>query len=212
MTHIESATTPPAAVAATPVRARSRLSRQRQRAALLFILPMLVVLAGVAAWPLLRTLYFSFTDARLGDLAGATFAGMRNYYEWVDYGEGEGEAFGVLVDPVWWHAVWNTVRYTLISVSLETLFGLIVALVLNARFPGRALVRAAVLIPWAIPTIVSAKLWAWMLNDQFGILNDLLLQLGILAAPIAWTASPDTAMTAVIIVDVWKRTPCASSI
>ncbi len=207
MTHIESATTPPAAVAATPVRARSRLSRQRQRAALLFILPMLVVLAGVAAWPLLRTLYFSFTDARLGDLAGATFAGMRNYYEWVDYGEGEGEAFGVLVDPVWWHAVWNTVRYTLISVSLETLFGLIVALVLNARFPGRALVRAAVLIPWAIPTIVSAKLWAWMLNDQFGILNDLLLQLGILAAPIAWTASPDTAMTAVIIVDVWKTTP-----
>lgn len=89
------------------------------------------------------------------------------------------------MDPVWWHAVWNTVRYALISVSLETFFGLIVALVLNAQFPGRALVRAAVLIPWAIPTIVSAKLWAWMMNDQFGILNDLLVNLGLLAAPIA---------------------------
>ncbi|KTT02788.1 sugar ABC transporter permease [Pseudomonas oryzihabitans] len=186
---------------------RSRLSRQRQRAALLFIAPMLVVLAGVAAWPLLKTIYFSFTDARLGDLSSAAFVGLRNYYEWVDYGEGQGEAFGVLVDPVWWQAVWNTVRYTLISVSLETFFGLIVALVLNAQFPGRALVRAAVLIPWAIPTIVSAKLWAWMMNDQFGILNDLLVHLGVLAAPIAWTASPDTAMTAVIIVDVWKTTP-----
>ncbi|KTT45426.1 sugar ABC transporter permease [Pseudomonas oryzihabitans] len=207
MTLFESAPTPPAAVTSKAANSRSRLSRQRQRAALLFIAPMLVVLAGVAAWPLLKTIYFSFTDARLGDLSSAAFVGLRNYYEWVDYGEGQGEAFGVLVDPVWWQAVWNTVRYTLISVSLETFFGLIVALVLNAQFPGRALVRAAVLIPWAIPTIVSAKLWAWMMNDQFGILNDLLVHLGVLAAPIAWTASPDTAMTAVIIVDVWKTTP-----
>lgn len=207
MTHFESAPTPPAVVTPKAAHSRSRLSRQRQRAALLFIAPMLVVLAGVAAWPLLKTIYFSFTDARLGDLSSAAFVGLRNYYEWVDYGDGQGEAFGVLVDPVWWQAVWNTVRYTLISVSLETFFGLIVALVLNAQFPGRALVRAAVLIPWAIPTIVSAKLWAWMMNDQFGILNDLLVNLGLLAAPIAWTASPDTAMTAVIIVDVWKTTP-----
>ncbi|MDR6678143.1 carbohydrate ABC transporter permease [Pseudomonas oryzihabitans] len=207
MTHFESAPTPPAAVTPKAAHSRSRLSRQRRRAALLFIAPMLVVLAGVAAWPLLKTIYFSFTDARLGDLSSAAFVGLRNYYEWVDYGDGQGEAFGVLVDPVWWQAVWNTVRYTLISVSLETFFGLIVALVLNAQFPGRALVRAAVLIPWAIPTIVSAKLWAWMMNDQFGILNDLLVNLGLLAAPIAWTASPDTAMTAVIIVDVWKTTP-----
>ena len=82
-----------------------------------------------------------------------------------------------------------------------------VALVLNAEFVGRGIVRAAILIPWAIPTIVSAKMWAWMLNDQFGILNDILMRLGIIDQPIAWTASADTAMIAVLIVDIWKTTP-----
>ncbi|KQT83075.1 sugar ABC transporter permease [Aurantimonas sp. Leaf443] len=192
---------------AAPVEGRSALTRQRRRAAWLFLLPMMAVLALVAAWPLLQTIRFSLTDATLSDLAGAKFVWFRNYYEWVDYGDGEGEAFGLLVDPVWWQAVWNTVRYTLISVSIETVLGLVFALVLNANFPGRALVRAAVLIPWAIPTIVSAKMWAWMMNDQFGILNDMLVGIGILSAPIAWTASPDTAMVAVILVDVWKTTP-----
>jgi trehalose/maltose transport system permease protein len=94
-----------------------------------------------------------------------------------------------------------------ISVSLETALGMVVALVLNQNFRGRGLVRAAVLIPWAIPTIVSARMWNWMLHDQFGIINDMLMKLGILSAPIAWTASPDWAMSAVILVDVWKTTP-----
>lgn len=186
---------------------RSALTSQRRRAAWIFLLPMMTVLALVAGWPLIQTIRFSFTDATLGDLAAAKFVGFRNYYEWVDYGGGEGEAFGLLVDPVWWQAVWNTVSYAAISVTIETLLGLVFALVLNAEFKGRSIVRAAVLIPWAIPTIVSAKMWAWMMNDQFGILNDILVTLGILSAPIAWTASPDTAMLAVVIVDVWKTTP-----
>jgi trehalose/maltose transport system permease protein len=82
-----------------------------------------------------------------------------------------------------------------------------VALVLNAEFAGRGIVRAAILIPWAIPTIVSARMWGWMLNDQFGIINDILLKLGLISQKIAWTASTDTAMAAVLIVDVWKTTP-----
>ena len=187
--------------------AKSALTGQRQRAAWLFLTPMMLVLALVAGWPLARTIYFSLTDATLNNLSGAVFAGIRNYYEWVDYGDGEGEAFGILVDPAWWGAVWNTVRYAVISVAIETVLGIVFALVLNANFRGRALVRAAVLIPWAIPTIVSAKMWAWMLNDQFGIFNDMLMRLGLISAPIAWTASPDTAMAAVILVDVWKTTP-----
>jgi len=114
---------------------------------------------------------------------------------------------GLLVDPVWWRAVWNTVRFTLISVFFETILGMMVALVLNAEFRGRGLVRAAILIPWAIPTIVSAKMWAWMLNDQFGIINDILLNLHLINQKIAWTASADTAMFAVLVVDIWKTTP-----
>ena len=186
---------------------RSRLSRQRLRSAWLFLTPMLAVLALVAGWPLLQTIYYSLTDVSLSNIEGARFVGLRNYYEYVDYGDGTGEYFGLIFDPQWWNSVWNTVYYSVISVSIETVLGLVYALVLNANFPGRALVRAAVLIPWAIPTIVSAKMWAWMLNDQFGIINDMLMSIGILSAPVAWTASPDTAMWAVIIVDVWKTTP-----
>ena len=192
---------------AGPVSPRSELGRQRIFAAWGFLLPMLIVLAAVAGWPLARTIYFSFTNASLGNLAGAEWVGILNYYEWLDYGDGEGEAFGLLADEPWWQAVYNTLRFTVLSVTLETLFGTVVALVLNAQFKGRGIVRAAVLIPWAIPTIVSAKMWAWMMHDQFGILNDILLNLGLIAKPVAWTASPDTAMVAVLIVDVWKTTP-----
>ncbi len=67
--------------------------------------------------------------------------------------------------------------------------------------------RAAILIPWAIPTIVSAKLWAWLFNDQFGMVNDMLMSLGLIDQKIAWTANVDTAMCAVLIVDIWKTTP-----
>jgi trehalose/maltose transport system permease protein len=183
------------------------LTGQRRRAAWLFLAPTLVVLAAVAGWPLLQTIRFSLTDARLGDLGAAKFVWFQNYLEWADYGGGQGEYFGLLADPEWWRAVWNTVSYTVVTVSIETLLGIVYALVLNAHFAGRALVRAAVLVPWAIPTIVSAKMWAWMLNDQFGIVNGILVSAGILTHPIAWTAAPSTAMAAVIVVDVWKTTP-----
>lgn len=192
--------------AAAPSR-NSDLRRQRLRSAGLFLLPMLVVLAAVAGWPLLRTITFGFTDASLLNLASPNWIGFGNYFSVLSLPSGATFYDGLLVDPAWWRAVWNTVRFTVISVSLETVFGMIVALVLNAEFKGRGIVRAAVLIPWAIPTIVSAKMWAWMLNDQFGILNDMLLGLGLIDQKIAWTASPDTAMMAVVIVDVWKSTP-----
>jgi trehalose/maltose transport system permease protein len=186
---------------------RSQLMRQRARSAWLFLIPMLLVLAAVAGWPLMRTIYFSFTDASLADLDARRWVGFANYFSVLTMPSGRTIYDGLLVDPIWWRAVWNTVRFTLISVSCETVLGMIVALVLNARFPGRGLVRAAILIPWAIPTIVSAKMWAWMLNDQFGIINDVLLRLGLIGTKIAWTASAETAMLAVLVVDIWKTTP-----
>ncbi|RVP18450.1 sugar ABC transporter permease [Sinorhizobium meliloti] len=185
----------------------SDLQAQRVRSAWLFLAPTFLVLALVAGWPLIRTIYFSFTNASLTDLSGAEFVGFANYLSWITLKSGRTIYRGLLADPAWWNAVWNTLKFTVLSVSIETALGLIVALVLNAQFPGRGLVRAAILIPWAIPTIVSAKMWAWMLNDQFGILNDMLIGLGLIGEKIAWTASPDTAMIAVLIVDVWKTTP-----
>jgi trehalose/maltose transport system permease protein len=172
----------------------SRLTRQRVRSAWLFMAPMLIVLALVAGWPLLRTIWFGLTDASLADMSAAEFVGLVNYYY-------------LFQDPDWWNAVWNTVVFATVSMTLETILGLVIALSLDAHFRGRGLLRAAVLIPWAIPTVVSAQMWAWMLNDVFGVINHVLLAIGLIDRPVAWIASPDTALVAVIMVDVWKTTP-----
>jgi trehalose/maltose transport system permease protein len=174
-----------------------RLTASRVRSAWLFLTPMLVVLALVAAWPLLRTIYLGFTDANLLKMEQAKWLGLQNF---------TGE-YGLFQDDAWWNAVWNTLYFTFFTVVIETILGMAIALVLNRTFPGRGLVRAAVLIPWAIPTVVSAKMWSWMLNDQFGLINHMLLGLGLIDAPLAWTADPDLLMTSVILVDVWKTTP-----
>jgi trehalose/maltose transport system permease protein len=184
-----------AEAAAPPVAEKaSRLTRLRVRSAWLFMAPMLLVLVLVAGWPLLRTIWFGFTDASLSDMGAAEFVGLINY----SY---------LLQDPDWWNAVWNTFVFAAVSVTLETILGLGIALALDAHFRGRGLLRAAVLIPWAIPTVVSAQMWAWMFNDVFGVINYALLALGVIDEPIAWIASPDTALIAVIMVDVWKTTP-----
>ncbi|HZY03311.1 MAG TPA: sugar ABC transporter permease [Anaeromyxobacteraceae bacterium] len=174
--------------------APSPLARQRRRAAWLFVLPVLLVLAAVAGWPLLRTVYFAFTDATLSGLEPYRVIGADNFA-------------ALARDPDWWRAVWNTVLLAAVSVTLETLLGLVIALTLDAHLPGRGLLRAAVLIPWAIPTVVSAQMWNWMYNDLYGVLNAILLALGLVEAPLAWTANPDLALFAVIAVDVWKTTP-----
>ena len=198
-TEHQAATAP--AIAA-PRRRHGRMQRQRLRAAWLFLIPMLVVLAAVAGWPLMRTIWFSFTDASFSDISQYGFIGIENYLVYDN-----GAWYGVLADPDWWQAVWNTLFFTVVSVGAETVLGLIIALTLNAQFRGRGWVRAATLIPWAIPTIVSAKMWGWMLHDQFGILNDMLMTLGVISSPLNWTANPDLSMWAVIMVDVWKTTP-----
>lgn len=182
--------------------AAMRRPRSRQATAALFLSPMVLALAVVAVWPLARTIWFGFTDASLTAPSDYTLVGLANYLEVYD-----GAWYGVLADPQWWQALRNTLVFAAASVTAETVLGVGMALVLNARFPGRGLVRAAVLVPWAIPTVVSAKMWAWMLHDQFGIINAGAMALGLIDRPVAWLASSDTAMLSVILVDVWKTTP-----
>jgi trehalose/maltose transport system permease protein len=170
------------------------LAEQRVRFAWLFLAPMLVVLTLVAAWPLLRTIFFSFTAANINDLANWEFVGVENY-------------FYLLTDPGWWGVVRNTLVFTVVSVAIETVLGLVIALTLNAHLPGRGLLRAAVLIPWAIPTVVSAKMWGWMLNDQYGVVNAMALGLGLIDTKWAWLADPTLSLVSIIAVDVWKATP-----
>ena len=202
-------TTTVAPAAAARAGRETGLQQQRARAAFWFLAPMLVMLALVAAWPLFRSIMYSFTDATSDSIFNgqSEWVGFQNYLERRVRDNGDIRWRGVLADADWWNAVWNTVRFSVLSVTLETTLGLLVALVLNAEFKGRGFVRAAILIPWAIPTIVSARMWGWMLNDQYGIINSMLVAVGLIDAPIAWTARADTSMIAVLIVDVWKTTP-----
>jgi trehalose/maltose transport system permease protein len=172
----------------------SALAQAKRRAAWIFLLPMLATLALVAGWPLLRTVWFSFTDARLDAVEPAAFIGLANYAH-------------LAGDPEWWASVRNTLVFAVVSVSIETVLGIVIALALHARMRGRGLLRAAMLIPWAIPTVVSAQMWGWMLHDQYGVVNEVLLALGLIAEPLAFTADPSLALWAVIAVDVWKTTP-----
>lgn len=178
----------------------------KTRTAWTFLAPMLLVLILVAVWPLGRTIWFSFTDANINDLAATKFIGLENYVG--DYGlfANPNNTDGFWASD-WGTSILNTLKFAVVSVSLETALGLGVALLLNQEFKGRNWVRAAVLVPWAIPTIVSAKMWGWMLHDQFGILNQVMVDWGLIAEKIAWTAQPEYALWTVVAVDVWKTTP-----
>ena len=178
----------------------------RVKTAWLFLAPMVLLMLVVAVWPLARSIWFSFTDININDMSTAEFVGWENYFG--DYGL----FFNPNDDGGFWAGDWgisirNTFSFAVVSVILETLTGLGVALLLNQEFKGRGLVRTAVLVPWAIPTIVSAKMWGWMLNDQFGVINNYLMALGLISQKIAWTAEPAYALWTVVLVDVWKTTP-----
>lgn len=170
------------------------LARMRQRWAWGFLAPALLAAAVVAGWPLLRTGFLAFTDTRLADPDTGGWIGFDNF-RWI------------MADPDWWQAVWNTLLFTIVSVALELILGLAIALLLHSAIPGRQGLRAVALIPWAVPTVVSAQMWSWMFHDVYGVLNDLALRLGLIAEPIAWLAGSGTAMAAVILTDVWKATP-----
>lgn len=189
---------------ATGLAGRRKLNHQQRRARVAWVLvaPAMILLAAVAGWPLLRTLFYSLTDAALDAPHEYNFVGLANYLELTDSG-----AYGVLADPLWWQAVGNTLWFTGVSVSLELVLGMLLALLMNQTFRGQGLVRTAILVPWAIPTIVTAKMWGWMFHDQFGVVNDLLLRAGLIDQPLAWIASPSLSMWAVVMADVWKTTP-----
>jgi multiple sugar transport system permease protein len=154
-----------------------------------FVMPAVVLLSLVTVYPLLSVLYLSF-QRRLLIFDIAKFAGLDNYRF-------------LLSDHRFWNALGNTVYFTSVSVTLELLLGLAVALLLNRHFRYKGLVTAAVLVPWAIPTVVSARMWEWIYNTDFGVMNYLL------GVKINWLGSPLWALNAAVFMDVWKTTPFA---
>lgn len=179
-----------------PARARgASLQRRLTRRAWLFLLPTLLVVAFIALYPLAKTFYLSFTNARLGTGEPAKFVGAQNYLD-------------LAQDSYFHSAVLLTVLFTVVTVLSELALGLGIALIVNSQFKGRSAVRAAMLIPWAIPTVISAQMWKWMYNDIYGVFNDILVnRLGILDRNIAFLADPDLSFWAVALIDIWKTTP-----
>ena len=179
------------------------ITERRARTALWLLLPTLLAIALVAGYPLLRTIYLSFTDFNISTGDEPHWVGIENYWNVTE----DGVNVGLLADPAWWNSVWNTLLLTITSVGMETLLGLGFALVINSKIKGRGLLRTAILVPWAIPTVVSAQMWNWMYQDSLGIVSAWGRQLGLLKVGQSVVSNPDTALWALVAVDVWKTTP-----
>jgi multiple sugar transport system permease protein len=164
--------------------ARARRPGERPAA---FLAPAVVVLAAVTALPILHVSALSLARyTLLGE--GPAWAGLANYRR-------------LLADARFWNALGNTAYFTVASVALELALGLAVALLLHRPLPARGLLRAVVLIPWALPVTVSARMWEWMLEVDHGVVN------ALLGARVNWLGSPAWAIHVAIATDVWKMTP-----
>src|SRR3954465_14151210 len=174
---------------------RSKLQRRQARIGWVLLIPALAVVALVAIYPLGKTIYYSFTNQEfLQGIEPTKWVGLENYRT-------------LWHDKIFYTAVWETIKFTLITVSFEFVLGMIIALVVNSNFKGRGAMRAAMLVPWAIPTVVAAQMWKWMFDDVFGVINDAGVRLHILNHSVAWISQPSTALASVSAVDIWKTTP-----
>ena len=179
----------------TAPRKRSARARSQERLALLLIAPTLLVLTIVIVVPVFQSLYQSLhgqpgLDPQTGFVNDTEpFVGLRNY---ADIFTGGGDRF--------WNAFLNTTLFGVVTVLLETALGVIMALIMHKAMAGRGVVRAAILVPWAIPTAVSAILWGWIFN-QNGVAN------AILGQHIMWASGDWSAKWSIIIADVWKTAP-----
>jgi trehalose/maltose transport system permease protein len=173
----------------------SELVRRQTRLAWWLLLPSLLVVTLVALVPLAQTFLASFTNERLASNRPVQFVGLKNYAD-------------LLTDDAFHHAILVTVAFTIITVVFELALGMGIALVVNSNFTGRGAMRAAMLVPWAIPTVVSAQMWRFMYHDIYGVFDDFLVaRLHLLPRNIAWIADPATSLFAIAAIDIWKTTP-----
>ncbi len=157
------------------------------------VAPVIIIIALVAAYPIIDSVRLSLLNNPLIP-TGSTFVGLRNYLQ-------------VIGDPAFRNSVGVTLVFSVISVALETVVGFGVALLMNKSFPGRGLIRTAILIPFAFPTIVSGMIWTLMFNAQNGVLTYLLQSVHLLAQGDSLLRTTNGVIVAAVIIDVWKTTP-----
>lgn len=171
----------------------SRDRRGQAWLALGLLLPAAVVVFGVVLYPALRALWISFFDVDSPMPGAYPFVGFGNYRD-------------VFTDPQVWSAAGHTVYFTLVSTAAELVGGMLLALLMNAPLRARWLLRAIVIVPWALPTIVNGSMWTGIFNSQSGVLNALLTQLHLTDHYVSWLGTPFMALNLVIVADVWKNT------
>ncbi|QUH27443.1 carbohydrate ABC transporter permease [Vallitalea guaymasensis] len=174
------------------------MQKQKAKMGYIFIIPSIVLVLVFIVYPVINTINMSLYDLRIQTLAeGKKFVGFDNYIK-------------LFSDKTFIESLKFTLMFTVVAVTLETLIGMIFALIMNKAIPGQGIIRTAVLVPWAIPTIVSGLMWQFMYSDQYGIINLILSKLHLIQDYIPWLIEKNTAIIAVIIADVWKTTPYMS--
>ena len=161
----------------------------------LLIAPTMICISTFVLYPVLSGVAMSFRAVRFAE--PAPFVGLANYKH-------------MIKDPAFWNAVRITLLYTFFSVVGTFTVSLVTALLMNSRFKGRTAARALMTLPWAIPEVASVLVWSWMFDYQFGVVNFLLIKLGIVSEPLQWLLNSQLAMAAVLIVTVWKCFPLGS--
>jgi multiple sugar transport system permease protein len=165
-----------------------------RRLGLTLVVPSLIIVFGFLIFPLLYSLGLSLMNWDLARPKENGFVGLANYTN-------------LTHDRYFLNAVVRTLIFSFSSVALELVLGVAIALVMNLDFRGRGLLRGLIIIPWALPSIVNASMWSWILNANYGALNALLTQLGIIGSYKPWIAEPGWAMVMLIVANVWKETP-----
>jgi trehalose/maltose transport system permease protein len=169
---------------------KEEFGNPERRTAYYMVLPALLIILVVAFFPILYSIILSLTDSTITGIG--PFVGFQNYVE-------------MLQNEEFLSGLWNTLVFTVVSVVLEFVIGLGIALAINRAFRGRGLVRAAVLVPWAFPTVISAVMWRLMFQDQVGVINYVANAIGLISQPIL--SSETLLLIGAILVDVWKTTP-----
>lgn len=184
------------AISARRSRSMPRLSYD-ERSAYLFIAPLAAVLFIVAVFPVIYSFYTSLYDLKLTRPRRVPFVGLDNYVT-------------VLSSPTFWESVERTVVFTVISVTAISVIALLAALLLNENFPGRRILSALLLIPWAIPYVANALMWKWIYDSNFGALNGLLFQFGFIDNYMVWLGDAKKTLALIAQAFVWKEVPLAT--
>lgn len=177
-------------------RARRWKAPGEPRPFMLFVLnsPAIVLLIFVVAYPIVYSFWISLYAYNLRQPARTRFVGFDNYAD-------------ILTREQFWAAAGNTAIFCAGSISLTVILGTLLALLLNEAFPGRAVLRAVMLLPWAIPPVVNGLIWQWLLDGQHGLVNAILVGTGVLGQAQPWLSDTSTAMAALVVAQVWNHVP-----